>query len=59
VSTSLVLARSHRLDRLHVQVSPQGPAYAFEDPSLRQPNGCIVYTLNAATNFSIAVFEEQ
>ena len=59
LTTALVLARHHDPDRLHVQVSAQASGYAFEQPSLRQPNGCIVFTPDAATPFSVLVLEEQ
>jgi len=59
VSTALVLSRRHDPDRLHVQVSAQASGYAFEEPSLRQPNGFIVFTPDAATPFSVLVLEEQ
>jgi len=59
VTTALVLARQHDPGRLHIQVSAQASGYAFEEPSLRQPNGCIVFTPDAATPFSVLVLEEQ
>jgi len=59
VTTALVLARHHDPARLHVQVSSQASGYAFEQTSLRQPNGFIVFTPDAATPFSVLVLEEQ
>lgn len=57
VTTALVLTRHHDPARLHIQVSSQASGYAYEEPSLRQPNGCIVFTPDAATPFAVLVLE--
>ena len=58
-TTAVVLARRHDPDRLHVQVASQATGYAYEEATLRQPNGCLIYTADTATPFSVLVFEER
>jgi len=59
VLTALALDRPHDKTRLHVQVSPQGSGYAYEEPAIRTGNVILVYTANTSSPFAVTVYEEQ
>ncbi len=58
-TTALVLDRAHDPSRLHVVVTPWGSGYAYEEPATRTGTILFVTTTDAATPFTVTVYEEQ
>lgn len=58
-SVALIWARPHTIDELIIHVSPGAAKYAFEAPSLRAAQGCIVTAEDASADFTITVYEEH
>jgi hypothetical protein len=59
VGTSLVLSRSHDMSRIYVDVSSHGVGYACRSLSVAAEYGVAILTPDAATPFTVVVFEEQ